>query len=113
MELLLTPTDEAHFITLWEQGLETAEIAIRLVQRSVHLAVVKELLRHHDINMTMPYAQLNPEQNRSAVELLEKLESPRTSNGPSPHKVPVTDAQDILQALVQMSVVEINEQGND
>jgi hypothetical protein len=113
MELLLTPTDEAHFIILWEQGLETAEIAIRLVQRSVHLAVVKELLRHHDINMTMPYAQLNPEQKRSAVELLEKLESPRTSNGPSPHNVPVTDAQDILQALVQMSVVEINEQGND
>jgi hypothetical protein len=107
------PTDEVHFISLREQGLETAEIAKRLVQRSVHLTVVKEFLRHHDINMTMRYAQLNPEQNRSAVELLDNLESPRTSNGPAPHKVPVTDAQDIFQALVQISVVAINEQGND
>jgi hypothetical protein len=26
----MTPADEAHFIALWQQGLETAEIALRM-----------------------------------------------------------------------------------
>ena len=45
--------------------------ASRLVQKGTPILVVKELLRHSDIQSTMIYAHLDPDQQRSAIEDLE------------------------------------------
>jgi integrase len=44
--------------------------ASRLVMAGVHLIVVKELMGHHDISMTMRYAHLSSEYRQQAVNLL-------------------------------------------
>ncbi len=46
--------------------------ATRLVQSGVDLYVVKELLGHKSITMTMRYSHHNPESLRSGVEILDK-----------------------------------------
>lgn len=44
----------------------------RLVQRGVHLAVVKDLAGHSDIQMTMRYSHLSSHNYRDAIAQLEK-----------------------------------------
>lgn len=46
--------------------------ATRLVQRGVDLYVVKELLGHRSIKMTMRYAHHNPESLRHGVDILDQ-----------------------------------------
>ena len=48
--------------------------ATRLVQAGVDLYVVKQLLGHKSITMTMRYAHHNPESLRSGVEILDKCD---------------------------------------
>ncbi|HZV47251.1 MAG TPA: site-specific integrase, partial [Thermodesulfovibrionales bacterium] len=46
--------------------------ATRLVQAGIDLYVVKELLGHKTITMTMRYAHHNPESLRHGVEVLDR-----------------------------------------
>lgn len=54
--------------------------ATRLVQNGVDLYVVKELLGHNSIKMTMRYAHHYPESLRHGVEVLDRLEGNAAAN---------------------------------
>jgi len=89
--------------------------ASRLVMAGIHLAVVEELLGHTVLSMTMRYAHLAPSAYQGAVDMLARVQHDQANqrkaagrNG-TQGKIPLADAQTILQALAQLGVVELNE----
>lgn len=95
-----------------EAGLEDLNLhdlrhtfASRLVQRGVPLAVVKELLGHATIQMTMRYAHLSPNGLDSAITTLE-VGSVSIADGPSLFdQTRVTDDQ--IQGFLALPLEEI------
>lgn len=57
--------------------------ASRLVQNSVPIATVKEVMRHASIQTTMRYAHLAPENSRAAVARLEGYDQIQTQMSPN------------------------------
>jgi integrase len=89
--------------------------ASRLVMAGVHLAVVKELLGHKVLNMTMRYTHLAPEHHQTAVNRLVRGKALQSHPNPErrtelmPGEKTKTAIQSILRGLAELGVVDLAE----